>query len=164
MPLDLTDFTEQSFDPVPAGRYFAYVNDIEERETGGTGKMPEGTPMIWVEFVMTGKVGDDDGPNEDSEFFGRRQWRNMVIPPADYEDVRARKAMNGMIVSFFKALGFDEADIASGTFEPDYEELKEMPLVIQVNRKPNRETKELQNNVVAFKSMEDVAGEVSDVV
>jgi len=158
MPLlNLTEFEEQNFEALAPGKYFANVYEIEDRETGGgpDAKMPGGTPMIWVHFQIEGRVGEDDGPNEDSPYYNRRAFRNMVIPPADY-DRKAAKAMNGMIVSFFKALDVPEDVITSGEWEPDLQEFVEKRLIIQLNRKPNKMTGELDNNVTGYRNISEV--------
>jgi hypothetical protein len=158
--LNLTDYEESNFDAIPPGKYFASIYEIEERETQGgpDAKMPEGTPMIWVHFLIEGKVGEDEGPNEDSPYYGKHAFRNMVIPPEDYGDKKAMKAMNGMIVSFFKSLGVSEETITNGEWEPDLNEYVENKLVIQLNRRPNKMTGELSNNVVSFKNIEEIEG------
>jgi hypothetical protein len=159
--LNLTDYEEpQSFDAMPAGKYFATIFDAEDRETqGGEGsKMPAGTPMLFFHFMITGKVGETEVEDEDYEFYNRRQFRNLVVPPEDYDD-KKRKAMNGMIVALYRAVGFTDAEITSGSFDVDTEDLIEKKLVIQITRKPNRMTKELENSVVGFYSIETAAGE-----
>jgi hypothetical protein len=155
--LNLTEYEEQNFEAMPPGKYFASIYEIEERETKGgpDAKMPEGTAMLWVHFLIEGKVGEDEGPNEDSPWYNRRQFRNMVIPPDGY-DKKAAKAMNGMIVSFFKALGVSEQEVTSGDFEPDLQDYVEKKLIIQINRRPNKQTGELDNNVVSYKNINEV--------
>lgn len=157
--LDLTNHEEMNFDAIPPGKYFAQVYEIEERETSGEGKLPKGTAMIWVHFLITGRVGEDDGDNEESEYYNRRAFTNLTIPPSDYDPKKA-KMMNGNIVSFFKALGHTEEEVTSGDFEPDLDEEYEKPLVIILNRKPNKfKGGELDNNVIGYKSRADVADE-----
>lgn len=169
--LDLTQYEEQNFDALEPGRYFAQIFEIEERETqGGPGaKMPEGTPMIWVHFLITGRVGEDSGPNEESPYYNRRAFTNMVIPTAEYialdpKNAKKAKTMNGRIVSFFKAVGFSEEEVTTAGFEPDLEDLVERQLGIQLNRKEriDPETKkgtgEYNNNVVGMKPLEEYLG------
>ena len=158
--LNLTDHDEQqSFDAMPPGKYFAQIFDAEDRETQGgeNAKMPGGTPMIFCHFMITGKVGETEPDDESYEFYNRRQFRNLVIPPEDYDE-KKRKSMNGMIVALYKALGYKSEDILSGSFEVDTEDLIEKPLVIQLTRRLNKQTKELENSVVGFFSVEAAAG------
>lgn len=155
MPLlNLTDYDEQSFDALPAGRYYAEVFEIEERQTKNDGATPAGTDMIWVHFKITGKVGEDDGPNEESPYYNRRAFVNLVIPPEGH-DAKKAKTMNGRIVSLFKAFGVPEEEIASGNFEPDLDDYFETELVVQLSRRKDDSS---QNNVQGFKSMEEVQG------
>lgn len=157
--LNLTDFDEQqSFEAIPPGKYFAEIFDAEDRETAGgeNAKMPEGTPMIFCHFLITGKVGEVE-QGEDSTYYNRRAFRNLVIPPEDY-DANKRKAMNGMIVALYRAVGFTDEQITSGDFDVDTEDLVEKKLVIQLNRRKNRLSQEMENNVVGFFSIEQAAG------
>lgn len=149
--LNLTDYDEQQvFEALPPGKYFATIFDSEDRETQGgeNAKMPEGTPMIFCHFMLTGKVGESE-QGEDSPYYNRRAFRNLVIPPVDY-DQKKRKSMNGMIVALYKAVGYTTEQITSGDFEVDTEDLIEKELVIQLNRRLNKQTKEMENNVVGF--------------
>ena len=161
--LNLTDYDEpQNFDAMPPGKYFAQVFDAEDRETQGgeNAKMPACTPMIFCHFMITGKVGETDPEDESYEFYNRRQFRNLVIPPEDYDE-KKRKSMNGMIVALYRALGYTQEQITSGSFEVDTEDLIEKPLVIQLTRRLNKQTREMENNVVGFYSIEAAAGEAA---
>lgn len=158
--LNLTDYDEQqAFEAMPAGKYFAVIFDAEDRETQGgeNAKMPAGTPMIFCHFMITGKVGETEVEDEEYEYYNRRQFRNLVIPPDDY-DAKKRKSMNGMIVALYRAVGYSDAEITSGSFEVDTEDLIEKPLVIQISRRLNKQTKEMENSVVGFFSIEAAAG------
>ena len=158
--LNLTEYEEQSFDAIPSGRYYAEVFDIEDRETRNDGATPAGTPMIWVHFKITGKVGETQQDDEEYEFYNRRVFVNLVVPPEDHDPKKA-KAMNGRIVSLFKALGVEESEITSGEFEPDLEDYLEAPLVVQVARRERKGpdgkgTGEFENPVQGFKNIADV--------
>jgi hypothetical protein len=157
--LNLTDFDEQQvFEALPPGKYFATIFDAEDRETQGgeNAKMPEGTPMIFCHFMLTGKVGEEL-QGEDSPFYNRRAFRNLVIPPDDYDE-KKRKSMNGMIVALYRAVGYTQEQITSGDFTVDTEDLIEKDLVIQLNRRKNKLSGEMENNVVGFFSVEAAAG------
>lgn len=158
--LNLTDFDEQqSFEAMPPGKYFVTIFDAEDRETQGgeNAKMPAGTPMIFLHFMITGKVGETDPEDEEYEYYNRRQFRNLVVPPEDYDE-KKRKSMNGMIVALYKAVGYTTEEITSGSFEVDTEDLIEKQLVIQLSRRMNNYTKQLENSVVGFYSIEATAG------
>lgn len=160
MPLlNLSDNEQRDFDAVPSGRYFAEVYECEERETGPGGKLPEGTPMIWIHFKITGKVGEDDGPNEESEWYNRRVFRNMIVPPEtlDGKPYKNYKMFNGQIVRFFLALGFSEDEVTAGDFEPELEDQQEKPLIIQVQKKKVKgTTDEFNNEVTGFRRTDEV--------
>jgi hypothetical protein len=113
--------------------------------------------MIFCHFMITGKVGETDVVDEEYEYYNRRVFRNLVIPPEDY-DAKKRKSMNGMIVALYRGAGYTDEEITSGDFSVDTEDLIEKPLVLQLTRKLNKETKDLENNVVGFYSIEAAAG------
>jgi hypothetical protein len=144
---------------MPPGKYYATVFDAEDRETRGSenSKMPAGTPMIYLHFMITGKVGETEVDDPGYEYYDRRQFRNLVVPPEDYDE-KKRKSMNGMIVALYKAFGYTTEEITSGTFEVDTEDLIEKPLVIQITRRTNRLTNEVENSVVGFYSIDAAAG------
>jgi hypothetical protein len=168
MPLlNLTDNEQMDFDAIPSGKYWAEVFDAEERETkGGEGaKLPKGTPMIWLHFKILGKVGEDDGPNEDSDYYNRRVFRTLVIPPAKiggkaYEHY---KKMNGQIVRCLVALGYTEEEVTAGDFELDVDDLIERQAVLSVKKKLRKgtggetgEPEEWDNEVAGFRNVNDV--------
>ncbi len=159
-PLNLTEWEEVSYEAVPTGKYWFEIMDAEERETaGGEGaKLPKGTPMLWVHLRLTGRVGEDSGPDEDSAYYNKRVFSNMVVPPADY-DPKKRKMMNGRLVNFFKAVGYTEEEITSGDWEPDYDELYERTGVVQIRKEKDKRDSSGQtfaNSVQSFFPMESV--------
>lgn len=161
-PLNLTNYEvpAEGFEPLPRGLYFANIFSIEERETSGQGKLPEGTPMIWLHFQITGRVGEDAGPNEDSPVYNRRAFTNLVVPPDDYSNPKAVRMMNGRLVSFFRAVGFSDEDLTSGTFEyGDIDDLESRELVIALGkRKVDRGTPDerFEQTVDGYRRLEDV--------
>lgn len=157
--LNLTDNEEMSFDAMPPGKYFVQVFTSEMRETSGDGKLPKGTEMLWVHFLIEGKVGEDDGASEESEYYNRRAFANLVIPPDDYDAKKARM-MRGNMVSFLRSAGYTQEEITNGEFELDPGDLEERRLIVILNRKPNAyKGGELDNNVIGFKHVDEVAEE-----
>ena len=165
--LNLTDNEQVDFeyDAIPSGKYWAEIFDADERETKGSegSKLPKGTPMIWTHWKILGRVGEDDGPgesHEDSEYYNRRVFRTLVVPPAKingkaYEHY---KKMNGQIVRFLVAIGYSEADVTGGNFELDMNDLVERRAVLSVKKKLKRGTDdEYDNEVSGFRSLADVA-------
>lgn len=158
--LDLTDYTEANFDPVPPGRYFASIDACEMRKTKKEGATPEGTPMIWMQVNLTGRVGEDEGANEDSQYYGKKVFRNLVIPPADHDE-KKKKNMNGAIVSFFRAVGEEGAGQDPNWRFPDLDELEDKELIVSLNRSKSDYTESgFQNNITGFRSIEE-AGELT---
>lgn len=165
MPLlNLTENEQQDFDALPGGRYFVEVFDAEDRETKGAegAKLPAGTPMIWLHLKVLGRVGEDDGPNEESEYYNRRLFRHMVIPPEKIGSKKYEhfKKMNGQIVRMLVAFGYPEEEVVGGGFELDTDELIEKQAIASVKRKrvkgsdPNAE--EWENEVSGFRSIDSV--------
>src|SRR5437763_16987320 len=129
MPLlDLTAREDSSFDPLPAGRYRASVHDADERATSGSGKLPEGTPMIWIQWKVEEplfeypEVGsEDDAGIKVPDWEGKYQFSQHVIPPEtiDGEPYKHYKMMNGMIFRLLESLGYEKEELESGSFELD---------------------------------------------
>jgi hypothetical protein len=163
MPLlNLTDNEQLEFDALEPGWYFAEVFEAEDRETKGSddAKLPKGTPMIWMHFKITGRVGEDAGPTEESEYYNRRAFRSLIIPPEtlDGKPYAHFKKMNGMIIRCLMAMGYTEEELTSGDFDLDTDDLIEKQLAIRLNRKPGRDG-EMQNNVIGFRSLSEVQAE-----
>lgn len=143
MPLlDLSQASDTSFDPFSSGTYDAVVYEAkmdEIKNKDGNGKLPAGTPMIKVQFKITGGpagnefpedgVGDakpfEAGSGEDYKLFNRRVFRNYIIPPAklDGKKYEHYEMMNGMLVRFLTSLGFTEEEVKAGDFDLNLEDL-----------------------------------------
>lgn len=171
MPLlNLADNEQMEFDAIPSGKYWVEVFDAEERETKGSegSKLPKGTPMIWLHLKVLGKVGTDNGPeDEESEFYNRRLFRTLVIPPAKignkaYEHY---KRMNGQIVRMLTSLGYTEEEVTGGDFELDTDDLVERRCVVTVKKKKRSGTdgddEEWDNEVAGFRGLDEVSSSSS---
>lgn len=105
--LDLSGADTSGFQPVPAGAYNATIFSIEMAETSGSGKLPEGVPMVKVQFAI-----------QDEPYENRRVFTNYVLPTAEQHENSAR--FLGSFVNFLGALGvelpksgkFDAANLA----------------------------------------------------
>lgn len=137
--LDLSGADLKGFEPVPAGSYACNIYAAEMGETGGGGKLPQGTPKLQITFVVT-----------EGEYAKRRFWSNYVIPPDDYENAAQLK---GMLVRFLTALGYDEKKITSGKFNLDLEDLSGKPCVVtvKVEKRYGGEDGEMTNTVTGVK-------------
>jgi hypothetical protein len=131
-PLDLTGADTSGFEPVPSGLYKAAVWEAEWRQVKNEGgKTPVGTPMLNVQFKLLEKVGQPDLDVEN-----RRVFTSYVIPPATH-DPKAAARMKGMLLSFFKNLGYDEAKLTgSKGFNPDLEDMKGKEIALLLGIKP----------------------------
>lgn len=182
--LNLTDREDSSFDPYPAGRYRAEVYEAEERATGGKGKLPEGTPMIWIQWRLVEPLFDypevgsveqisvknSDGEDEVIEVRVREigensyQFSTHVIPPETIngEPYKNYKMMNGMIFRLLEALGYEKDELESGEFELDYNDMKGREAAITVSRyvytDPDTDEKTVRNNVKGVKAAPAASG------
>lgn len=103
-PLDFTAAEEVSFEAIPKGTYDATVFSAEMAETSGSGKLGV-RPMLKVQFRIS--------ESEEHEYGNRRQFTQFVLPPKelDGQPYEHYGTMLGNVMSFFKALGYTEADI-----------------------------------------------------
>src|SRR5262245_47551496 len=146
-PLNLSDADLSGFEPIEPGRYNAEVFEITMdavKNTSGEGKMPSGTPMVKIQFKLTGNdpVILADGKTMDIE--NRRVFTQFVIPPKEYDKAKASK-MKGMLARFFIATGDEEELVLNKDFDPDFEDYKGRPVVVVLGKEQKRDR---QGNVV----------------
>jgi len=123
--LDLSDATS-GFEPIDAGSYNASVFEVERTETSGSGKLPQGVPMIKVQFAI-----QDEGPAK-----GRRIFNNYPLPTN--EQSQHAGLMQGNFVQFLVALGMDEKTLKTKGFdEKKLEDLVGKECVIRVAKEPD---------------------------
>lgn len=154
MPLlDLTENESGGFDAFSSGTYDAVVYEAkmdEIKNSSGTGKLPAGTPMIKVQFKITGGPGGqfvvdegqepkpyEAGHGEDYKLFNRRVFRNYIIPPRmiDKKPYEHFAMMNGMLVRFLTELGYDETVVTAPDFDLDLAELAGMECRVVISQK-----------------------------
>lgn len=157
MPLlDLTEREEMSFEPVPAGKYRASIYDAEERSTGGSGKLPEGTPMIAIQWKLEEALFETQENIEN-----RRVFSQNVVPPKEIngEPYKNYKMMNGMIFRLLESIGYTEEELSAGDFELDYDDMKGREAVITVGRysykDPDTDEETIRNNVKGFRPVRE---------
>lgn len=125
--LNLSDADMGGFEALDPGRYEAEVHDITwDAVKNAGGKTPVGTPMIKVEFKLTGENAG-----------GRHAWTQFVIPPKDHDKEKAAK-MKGMVARFFVALGDTEEAVRSKDFDPDFEDYKGRPCVVVLGKEQKK--------------------------
>lgn len=144
--LDLSGADLKGFTPVPAGSYPCRVFEASMGETGGGGKLPQGTPKLMLTFVVT-----------EGEYEKRRFWGNYSIPPNDYENAATLK---GMLVRALTALGYDEKKLTSGKFQLDVDDIvgRECVVTVKVEPRFGGEEGEMTNTVTGIKPAGSATG------
>lgn len=133
-PLDLGDADVRGFAPIDPNRYKGEIVEISwDAVKNPGGKTPVGTPMLKVQFRVENPEIDGEVIDQD-----RRVFTQFVNPPRDY-DKRKRETMLGMIARFFMALGFTEEQVKAAGFNPDFEELKGIPVVLTVSKEQKKD-------------------------
>jgi hypothetical protein len=115
LALNLAGAEMGGFDAIPADTYDAAIQEVTMTAIKGEdGTLPKGTAGLNVQFRVVG--GDYDN---------RRVFNNYWIAPAKIDGKKYEKKamMDGMLSRFFIAIGYDEAEVTSGTFEPDLDDL-----------------------------------------
>ena len=123
--LDLAGADMRGFDAIDSGRYDAKVGRAEWQYTKGgeNAKMPQGTPMLNMAFIIDG-----------GEFDNRWVWGKYIIPPANYDQQKAAQ-MKGSFARMLMALGYPEEQVTSGGFQIDLDELIDRECNISVRRR-----------------------------
>ena len=115
----------KAFDPIPAGKYIAVITDSEMKETrAGTGR------YLQLEFEIT-----------DGEYTGRKLWSRLNIENQNAEAVRMARADLSAICRAVNVLTpNDSAD------------LHNLPLVIKVHCRKDKNTGEITNDIRGYES------------
>lgn len=135
LALNLAGADKGGFDAIPSDTYDCAIQEVTMTEVKGEdGNLPKGTPGLNIQFRVVG-----------GEFDNRRLFNTYWIAPKKYEK---KAMMDGMLSRFFVALGYDEAEVTGGTFEPDTEDLvgKELRVVVG-QREYNNEMQNVVKNV-----------------
>lgn len=146
------DMTAGDFEPIPSGTYPAYIKKIETKFTKGgeDAKLPAGTPMLNVHFVLT----------EESEFPGRYVFRQLIIPPAKVngKPYEHHKSMMGQLARFLVCAGFEESVVTSGEFDLAGSDIIGRTIGVKVKKYYNKYKEEEDNKVDGFKPIGDLVG------
>jgi len=123
------DTSATDFDALPPATYDATVYEVTLKETENEGKLPAGTPYFNVQFRIEGE-----------KYENRRVFRKFFVTPKEIngEPYKAYDKMNGMLVNFFKAIGYDEAEVMGGSFSPDFEDMCGRECRITVTRRERK--------------------------
>jgi hypothetical protein len=127
-PINLSnaDTSGPDFTPIKPGTYPATVFEASWGETqGGAGsKLPKGTPFINVQFkIDTTDAQDTDG--KDLTGMDRRAFTRYIIAPEKIGNkaYEHKAKMDGMLVRFLTAIGYDNDDVMSEDgYDPDLED------------------------------------------
>ena len=115
----------KAFDPIPAGKYIAVITDSEMKETrAGTGRYPQ------LEFEIT-----------DGEYAGRKLWSRLNIENQNAEAVRLARADLSAICRAVNVLT-----------PSDSIDLHNLPLVIKVHCRKDKNTGEITNDIRGYES------------
>ena len=115
----------KEFDPIPAGKYIAVITDSEMKETrAGTGR------YLQLEFEIT-----------DGEFAGRKLWARLNIENQNAEAVRLARADLSAICRAVNVLT-----------PSDSIDLHNLPLVIKVHCRKDKNTGEITNDIRGYES------------
>lgn len=115
----------RELEPIPAGKYVAVITDSEMKDTrAGTGR------YLQLEFEIT-----------DGEFAGRKVWARLNIENRNPEAVRMARADLSAICRAVNVLTpNDSAD------------LHNLPLVIKVHCRKDKNTGEITNDIRGYES------------
>ncbi len=141
--LDLSgsDPNEVGFPAIPSGTYEAHVARAEWRKTDnsdGSKALPHETPYLALGI----QINEDEEPRNDVKVANAYVWKNLFVPPADYDASKAQR-MKNEFANFLVAVGEDY--LAKGYKGPDAENLLGMDVTVVV-----RKTKD-GNNIEGFK-------------
>ena len=115
----------KAFDPIPAGKYVAVITDSEMKDTrAGTGR------YLQLEFEIT-----------DGEFAGRKLWSRLNIENQNAEAVRLARADLSAICRAVNVLT-----------PSDSIDLHNLPLVIKVHCRKDKNTGEITNDIRGYES------------
>jgi hypothetical protein len=151
MKIDFTGVEgQQTFEPIPAGKYVVEVTDYRQGKASDNAKNPGADTISW-ELTVESTVGGDetviDREGKEVKVEGRKIWENMTLVPASFWRLKA----------LLEGCGFD----VSGEIDFDPDEVVNTRLVtkvgIQKGRK-NRDTGEEydpRNTVKSFHTLDD---------
>lgn len=111
------------FEPIPAGKYVAVINDDIMKDTrSGTGR------YLQLEFEII-----------EGEYRGRKLWSRLNLENPNAQAVQIARSELSAICRAVNVMQLR-----------DTVELHNMPLVISVRCKKNRETDEMQNEIAGY--------------
>lgn len=151
MRIDMTNVEgQQSFDPIPVGKYIVEVTDYREGTASQAAKNPGAPTISWeltVQSTVTGETVLTDRDGKEVKVEGRKVWENMTLVENSFWRLKA----------FLEGCGFD----VSGEIDFDPDEVVDTQLVakvgIQKGRKNNDTGEEYpaRNSVKSFHQLDE---------
>lgn len=118
------------FSPIPAGKYVAVITDDEMKDTrNGSGR------YLQLTFEIV-----------EGEYSGRKLWTRLNLENANMEAVKIARADLSAICRAINVMKLQ-----------DTVELHNLPMVITVRLKKNKETDEMQNEIKGYESKQAYA-------
>lgn len=152
MKIDFTNTEgQQTFEPIPAGKYLVEVTDYRSGNASDKAKNPGADTISWeltVESTSTGETVVTDRNGKDIKVEGRKVWENMTIVESSFWRLKA----------LLEACGFD----VSGEIDFDPDEVLNSQLIVKVGIQKGRKNAETgeeydpRNSVKSFHALEDI--------
>lgn len=153
MKLDFTGVEgQQTFEPIPSGKYIVEVTDYREGTASEAAKNPGATTISWeltVQSTVAGETHVTTRDDREIKVEGRKVWENMTLVEASLWRLKA----------FLEGCGFD----VSGEIDFDPEEVLNSQLVVKVGIQKGRKDKETgdeydpRNTVRSFHAVEEAS-------
>lgn len=118
------------FSPIPAGKYVAVITDDEMKDTrNGSGR------YLQLTFEIV-----------EGEYSGRKLWTRLNLENANMEAVKIARADLSAICRAVNVMQLQ-----------DTVQLHNLPMVITVRLKKNKETEEMQNEIKGYENKQSYA-------
>lgn len=127
MKIDFTNVEgQQTFEPIPAGKYLVEVTDYREGQASEAAKNPGAATISWELTVQSTATGETEVNGMNVE--NRKVWENMTLVENSFWRLKA----------FLEACGFD----VSGEIDFDPDEVLNSQLVCKVGIQKGRKNRE----------------------
>lgn len=148
--LDLTGSNpdDVGFPAIPSGTYEAHIAKAEWRQTDnsdGSKALPHETPYLALGI----QINEDEEPRNDTKVANAYVWKNLFVPPADYDASKAQR-MKNEFANFLKAVG-EEYD-KKGYKGPDADNLLGQDVTVTVRRRFDKGQDKFVNDIEGFKT------------
>lgn len=134
------------FPAIPSGTYEAHVAKAEWRTTDnsdGSKALPHETPYLALGI----QVNEDEEPRNDVKVANAYVWKNLFMPPADYDASKAQR-MKNEFANFLKAVG---EDYTAKNYKLDADSLLGQDVTIVVRKRRDKNQDKDVNDIEGFK-------------